>query len=425
MTDSKLPTARPAKSTADTLLSAAPAKPRARAALAGLVGLGATIGIAMLVLPSGHLRAQQADKPPTPAPGTAPTSPAPAPNAGAPEGKPEAGAPPSAGPRAAGPPLPPSTAPITEETLDLVKRRANAGETEAMEELARRYLEGAGVKVNATEGAGWLQRAADRGAPGAMYNIAVMYERGIIFTRSTAKALEWYTKAAIAGVPMAMHNLALMYRDGSGVPADPKRAVELLQAAARSGMSASMYALGVIYDEGSYGVQQDLAQAVVWYAMALQFQRANPATQNSELAARAQQKMSSLQLIMPAADLKRAQAMGETEFRLIVDTIRTGPKVPSAALAPPPQSGGDTAAPGTATPAAANPADAKEQLIEVQKLLSTLRLYNGKPDGLMGPGTRNAIKAFQRSANLPETGETSQALVEALRQRVEQAAKKK
>ncbi|HEX2889528.1 SEL1-like repeat protein [Vineibacter terrae] len=422
MTDSKLPTARPAKSTAETLLLAAPAKPRTRAALAGLVGLGATIGIAMLALPSGHLRAQQADKPP--APGTAPTSPAPVPNGGAPDGKPETVAPPLAGPRAAGPPLPPSTAPITEEALDLVKRRANAGETEAMEELARRYLEGAGVKVNATEGAGWLQRAADRGAPGAMYNIAVMYERGIIFTRSTAKALEWYTKAATAGVPMAMHNLALMYRDGSGVPADPKRAVELLQAAARSGMSASMYALGVMYDEGSYGVQQDLAQAVVWYAMALQFQRANPATQNSELAARAQQKVSSLQLIMPAADLKRAQTMGEAEFRLIVDTIRTGPKVPSAALAPPPQAG-DTAAPSTATPAAANPPDAKEQLIEVQKLLSTLRLYNGKPDGLMGPGTRNAIKAFQRSANLPETGEPSQALIEALRQRVEQAAKKK
>ncbi len=424
MTDSKLPTARPAKSTVDTLLSAAPAKPRARTALASLVGLGATVGIAMLVLPPGHLRAQPADKPPAPAPGTAPTSPAPAPNAGAPEGKPETAAPPSAGPRAAGPPLPPRTTPITEEALDLVKRRANAGETDAMEELARRYLEGAGVKVNATEGAGWLQRAADRGAPGAMYNVAVMYERGIIFTRSTAKALEWYTKAATTGVPMAMHNLALMYRDGSGVPADPKRAIELLQAAARSGMSASMYALGVMYDEGSHGVQQDLAQAVVWYAMALQFQRANPATQNSELAARAQQKVSSLQLIMPAADLKRAQAMGEAEFRLIVDTIRTGPKVPAEALAPPPPAG-DTAAPSTATPATANPADAKEQLIEAQKLLSTLRLYNGKPDGLMGPGTRNAIKAFQRSANLPETGEPSQALIDALRQRIEQAAKKK
>src|SRR4029453_19210428 len=136
----------------------------------------------------------------------------------------------------------------------------------------------------------------------AMYNVGVMFERGIILTRNPAKALEWYTKAATAGVPMAMHNLALMYREGTGVPQDTKRAVGLLQAAARSGMSASMYALGTMYDDGSFGVSQDLVQAVVWYAMALQFQRASPANQNSELAVRAQQKMNGLQLILPAAD---------------------------------------------------------------------------------------------------------------------------
>ncbi len=363
----------------------APRTSRGKAALAGLIAVvaaGASTWSAFR--PHHELQAQPTTTPP-------PAAPAPAP-----------------APAASGPPLQPRTGSITDEALDLVKRRAAAGETDAMEELGRRYLEGAGVKVNPAEGTQWLQRAAERGAPGAMYNVAVMYERGIVLKQDPAQALAWYTKAAAAGVPMAMHNLALMYREGVGVPADHKRASELLLASARNGMSASMYALGDMYEAGVPGFDRDLVRAVVWYAMALQFQRASPMTQHSNLAQRAEEKMTGLQLILPTDDLQRAQTMGETEFRLIVDTIKSGPKPPPASVLTPP----------------AAPSDPKEQLAEIQKLLSALGLYNGKPDGAIGPATRAAIKSFQRSAGIPETGEPSPALAEALRDKVEAAKKK-
>ena len=433
MTDNKTPIDD--KAVTSDLPSPTPKPRRTNTAIAGLIAVAAASGIGWWALrPQHDLQAQPTSKPASAAPAAtdAPppqptqtaqasppaTAPTPAPSA-APERKPEASPPPAAPtPAPAGAtPLTPRKGPITEEALDLVKRRAAAGETDAMEELARRFFDGVGVKVNPAEGAQWLQRAADRGAAGSMYNIGVMYERGIVLNQDQAKALEWYTKAAAAGVPMAMHNLALMYREGVSVPADEKRAFELLLTAARNGMSASMFALGTMYEAGTYGLTQDYVQAVVWYAMALQFQRANPATQNSNLAQRAEEKVTGLQLTLPPEDLRRAQTMGETEFRVIVDTIAAGPKPPPAsALAPP------TSAPAQTAPASAT--DPKEQLIEIQKLLSALRLYNGKADGAIGPGTRNAIKAFQRSARLPETGEPSPALVEALREKVEAAKKK-
>jgi len=454
MTDNKTPIDQKTAAVADGLSSPAPKSSRINTVIAGLIAAAAVGGISWWALRPHHdLQAQQTSKPAPAAPAPASTDeaskptatppattdaprptetaqatppseapaapPAPAPSS-APERKPDVSTPPATTAPVGATPLTPRKGPITEEALDLVKRRAAAGETDAMEELARRYLEGAGVKVNAAEGAQWLQRAAERGSAGAMYNIGVMYERGIVLNEDRAKALEWYTKAAAAGVPMAMHNMALIYREGIGVPADEKRAYELLLTAARNGMSASMFALGTMYEAGTYGLEQDYVQAVVWYAMALQFQRANPATQNSNLAQRAEEKVAGLQLTLPQDALQRAQTMGETEFRLIVDTIKSGPKPPpAAALTPPPS------APAQTTPAPATaPANPKEQLTEIQKLLSALRLYNGKPDGAMGPGTRAAIKTFQRSAGMPETGEPSPALVAALREKVEAAAKK-
>jgi len=483
MTDNKTSIDQKAAAAADSPSSPVPKTSRINAVIAGLIVVAAAGAIGWWALRPHHdLQAQQSGKPepatpgpastqstptpppappattdaprplqtaqvtppaaapapaPTPAPppaperkpeaSTPPTTPAPPPP---PESKPEASTPPATPAPASGPPLTPRKGPITEETLDLVKRRAAAGETDAMEELARRYLDGVGVKVNPAEGAQWLQRAAERGSLGSIYNVAVMYERGIVLKQDQAKAVEWYTKAAAAGVPMAMHNLALIYREGVGVPADEKRAYDLLLTAARNGMSASMFALGTMYEAGSFGLEQDYVQAVVWYAMALQFQRASPATQNSNLAQRAEEKVTGLQLTLPPNELQRAQTMGETEFRLIVDTIKSGPKAPPAsALTPPtaPTQTGDASAPRapSSTPAPATaPADPKEQLTEIQRLLSALGLYNGKADGAIGPATRAAIKTFQRSAGMPETGEPSQPLAEALREKVEAAKKK-
>ena len=169
-------------------------------------------------------------------------------------------------------------------------------------------------------------------------------------------------------------------------------------------MGASMFVLGSMSEAGSHGRQKDLVEAIVWYAMVVQFQRLNPGTGSADLARRAGEKVRELQQVLSAAEMAQAQSIGEREYRLIVDTMRAAARPPDDRAA----------APATAPPEPP-PATAREQLVEIQKLLLGLRLYTGKPDGLMGPRTRKAIHAFQRQAGLPQTGEPSPELLDHLR----------
>jgi hypothetical protein len=125
--------------------------------------------------------------------------------------------------------------------IDELRAKANADEIPAMEELARRLVQGAGVTKDQQAGAGWLLRAAQRGSAQSAFNVGVMYERGFVVERDSTKAIEWYRKAVDANLPMAKHNLALLLRDGKGAPRNGKEAVELLRSASRQGMVASMF----------------------------------------------------------------------------------------------------------------------------------------------------------------------------------------
>jgi TPR repeat protein len=131
-----------------------------------------------------------------------------------------------------------------------VRTRANANEIPAMEEIARRLIQGIGVAKDPQAGAGWLLRAAGAGSAQAAFNVGVMYERGFVVERDSGRAVDWYRKAADGDMPAAKHNLALLLRDGRGAPRDAKRAIELLHSAARQGMAASMFSLGDMYERG-------------------------------------------------------------------------------------------------------------------------------------------------------------------------------
>ncbi len=59
----------------------------------------------------------------------------------------------------------------------------------------------------------------------------------------------------------------------------------------------------------------------------------------------------------------------------------------------------------------------------VQEELQRKGYYKGDVDGVLGTGTRSAVKAYQRQAGLPPTGEVSQLLLDHLRfARPQQAA---
>ena len=291
--------------------------------------------------------------------------------------------------------------------IEEVRNRANADDVTAMEELARRLVQGIGVAKDQQAAAGWLLRAAQRGSGQSAFNVGVMYERGFVVERDSTKAIEWYRKAAEADVPMAKHNLALLLRDGKGAPRNGKEAVELLRSAARQGMAASMFSLGDIYERGDEGLK-DPAIALAWFAIAAEFERQTNRGGESALAKMASQRVQVLQRILMPGELERAQQFGQAEFKQIVEGLQP----PKPAAPPPTEIAGlprpafpprPPAAPASEPPGW--PKAATDQIRVIQQALVDLKLLRDKPDGALGPMTRNAIRAFQRSVAMRETGD--------------------
>ncbi|MCX7663849.1 MAG: peptidoglycan-binding protein [Tepidimonas fonticaldi] len=65
----------------------------------------------------------------------------------------------------------------------------------------------------------------------------------------------------------------------------------------------------------------------------------------------------------------------------------------------------DGAAPATPAPAAAPRTAGALSLLDAQRKLAQLGYDIGTPDGKMGNRTRAALRAFQASRNLPQTGQ--------------------
>ncbi|MCS6810094.1 MAG: peptidoglycan-binding protein, partial [Tepidimonas sp.] len=106
-----------------------------------------------------------------------------------------------------------------------------------------------------------------------------------------------------------------------------------------------------------------------------------------------------------------AQSMGDrglgTGGRLQVDgasSVRSQPAVAQPAVAQP-------AAQPPSSPASAA---SGMTLLDAQRRLAALGYDVGKPDGKMGAKTRQALRAFQASKGLPQTGELDSATQAAL-----------
>jgi TPR repeat protein/peptidoglycan hydrolase-like protein with peptidoglycan-binding domain len=322
--------------------------------------------------------------------------------------------------------------------IDELRTRANTDEVPAMEEMARRLVQGAGVPKDQQAGAGWLLRAAQHGSAQSALNVGVMYERGFVVERDSTRAVEWYRKAVEANLPMAKHHLALMLREGKGVPRNGQEAVDLLRSASRQGMTVSMFTLGEIYERGDI-MPADAATALAWYAITAEFDRQTNRGGDNALAKTAAQRAQALQATLLPGDLERAQQVGQSEFKQIVDALQP-PKsrpsllpselppaaLPAPALPPaafPVPAPAQAMAPSPPPPAADSepdppgwPKTANDQTLAIQQALVELKFLNDKPDGAIGPVTRAAIRTFQRSIGARETGEPTKDVFAALRQ---------
>lgn len=269
-----------------------------------------------------------------------------------------------------------------------LREAAAAGDPTAAFEVAARFAEGKAVSRDYAKAAEWYGRAAEAGIAVAQYRLGSLYERGQGIDKDLVAAATWYQRAADQGNIGAMHNLAVMMSEGVDGPPDHDKAFEWFLAASNYGVKDSQYNLGVIYARG-IGPDQDLVESYKWFALAA-------AAGDSEASARRDE----VGKVLSPDDLARARAA--------VKGWRPTPSIPDANTVAAPAGGWDGAFQGVTE------ADRRSLVTKIQTLLAAQGYDPGPADGFVGPKTREAVRAFQRTVGLVATGTINGDLVTAL-----------
>ncbi|WP_346899341.1 peptidoglycan-binding protein [uncultured Roseibium sp.] len=248
-----------------------------------------------------------------------------------------------------------------------------------------KYTEGDGVPADLAEAAKWYQKAADQGLAPAQYRLASLYEKGRGVTKDLQKAKDWYLKAAEAGNAKAMHNLAVLYAEGAGGAPDFTQAAKWFESAAIYGIKDSLFNLGILYARG-LGVEKDLTQSYKWFAIA--------AEQGDQDAAKKRDGVAN-----------SLDQTGLAKARLAVENFKLKAPEPAANKVVTDPEWADAGIGATnASVGGSDRIDYSAMVRKAQTQLNQLGFDTGTPDGEMGPRTRSAVKAFQRSLGLKETG---------------------
>ncbi len=225
---------------------------------------------------------------------------------------------------------------------------------------------------------------AEQGNADAQYNLGLMYYRGQGVPQGYAEAVKWYRKAAEQGHAFAQFSLGGVYHTGRGLPKDYAEAVKWYRKAAEQDFEQAQIVLGMMYSYGS-GVPRDPVQAHMWYnILALRSpeeERRGYAKARDALAAH-----------MTPGQIAEARKLAR-EWK---------PKAQTAAAIP------------KASSPRRLPGMPRNTFRDIQESLAALGYDPGPADGIPGPRTGAAIRAFQRDHGLAETGEASADLAERL-----------
>lgn len=173
------------------------------------------------------------------------------------------------------------------------------------------------------------------------------------------------------------------------------RAYQEFKQSADAGNSVAQFMMGRLYAEG-HGVVQDKAAAYMWFDLSASNGNSRAIAARDAIAAQ-----------MDSDEIDHAQDLA-TAWR----ANRPSPSASSVAAS---------------AVSVYAPISAPYSLSNVQVALSNLGYVVGTPDGVIGPKSRAAIRAYQVDSGLPTSGEPSRALYEKLQasiaQRSGQAAK--
>jgi len=273
-----------------------------------------------------------------------------------------------------------------------LRAAASAGDPNAQFEVAVRYTEGRGVSANLPMAARWYEYAANAGLAPAQYRLGSLYEKGRGLAKDITKARIWYNRAADRGNAKAMHNLAVIDAEGAGQAPNFEAAVGWFEKAANLGVRDSQFNLAILYFRG-LGVPRDLAASYKWFAIAAKEGDHDAARKRDEVA-------------------KTLDRNALAAARMAVETWKPQPLLaPANVVSPPPDGWMDA----PATSAGNEPVGETKTLVaKAQSLLNRLGYQPGPADGVIGPRTRDAVRAFQRKEGMPETGVIDPKLVTAL-----------
>jgi hypothetical protein len=104
--------------------------------------------------------------------------------------------------------------------MEVLRRRAEAGDRDAWYELAVAYLTGAHIPRDYVQAANAFEKAAQLGVPEAAFNLGVCYQNGDGRPQDAKQSLRWFAFAAEGGHGHAAYFLAMAYRQGAEVPQD-------------------------------------------------------------------------------------------------------------------------------------------------------------------------------------------------------------
>jgi localization factor PodJL len=316
--------------------------------------------------------------------------------------------PPAAGP--AGAPVPPTSAhvasppivrvaattadtngatnPLVDRAIGSLKLTTAAldGNPVAAFEVGARYASGDRVPRNMTKAGEWYQRAAEGGLAVAQFRLASLYERGEGVRKDLGQALTWYQRAADQGNINAMHNLAVLLSQGVNAPADQKLALKWFIAAANYGLRDSQYNLGVIYARG-LGTVPSMPEAYKWFAIAARDGDPDAAARRDEIATS-----------LSASEIAQASNAASS--------WRSKAAYVDANSVTPPAGGWDSDV--------ITENDRQVLVKTIQTLLADQGYDPGPADGRLGPKTVRAVKDFQRTAGVAQTGQIDTTLLAAL-----------
>jgi localization factor PodJL len=259
---------------------------------------------------------------------------------------------------------------------EALRQAAADGDARAQFEVAAILTEGRAVEQDLAGAAKWYERAAAQGFAPAQYRLGNLYESGNGLEKNLELARLWYQRAAEAGNRMAMHNLAAIHASGALGAQNFETAAEWFERAAERGMTDSQFNLGMLYARG-LGVEQSFEDSYKWFSIAAGSGDADAAKARDDI-----------------ARSLTAEAVNRIDTEL---EGWTGTKIDLAANYAPIGTWSADFDPG-------EPISNIEVVTKVQEALAMLGYDIGTPDGLIGPKTREAIRAFEQATGMSESG---------------------